>query len=83
MSCAELDRDLVLDIYAALDKRGLKLLLYWTGDGPHEDHQASAGMGMPGKLTCSSHAICRCGCDLRVYFERLLVIACDYSLPGH
>ena len=28
-------------------KRGLDLLLYWTGDGPHEDHQASAGMGMP------------------------------------
>jgi len=40
-------RDLVLDIHAALEKRGLDLLLYWTGDGPHEDHQASAGMGMP------------------------------------
>jgi hypothetical protein len=46
-------RDLVLDIHAALEKRGLHLLLYWTGDGPHSDHQASAGMGMPlcpGKL---------------------------------
>ena len=41
-------RDLVLDIHAALAKRGLKLLLYWTCDGPTNDHQASAGMGLPG-----------------------------------
>jgi hypothetical protein len=40
-------RDLVLDIHAALAKRQMKLLLYWTGDGPHEDAQASSGMGMP------------------------------------
>ena len=40
-------RDLVLEIHAALAKRGLHLLLYWTGDGPHEDAQASAGMGLP------------------------------------
>ena len=54
-------RDLVLDIYAALAKRNMKLFLYWTGDGPHEDHQASAGMGMPlcpnakGKPDCRSN----------------------------
>ena len=30
-------RDLVLDLWAALDKRGLKLGLYWTGDGPGRD----------------------------------------------
>jgi hypothetical protein len=41
-------RDLVLDIHAALAKRGLHMLLYWTGDGPHADAQASAGMGLPG-----------------------------------
>ena len=32
-------RDLVLDISAALNARGLKLMLYWTGDGPHLDPQ--------------------------------------------
>lgn len=38
-------RDLVLDLHAALDKRGLKLGLYWTGDGPRGDPKAAAGMG--------------------------------------
>ena len=36
-ACAR--RDLVMDLWAALDKRGLKLLLYWTGDGPRGDPQ--------------------------------------------
>eukprot|EP00035_Acanthoeca_spectabilis_P000819 m.75793 g.75793 ORF g.75793 m.75793 type:complete len:409 (-) comp10449_c0_seq1:161-1387(-) len=34
-ACAS--RDLVLDLWTALDKRGLKLLLYYTGDGPCRD----------------------------------------------
>ncbi len=38
-------RDLVEDLYAALHKRGIPLLLYWTGDGPRQDPQAAAGMG--------------------------------------
>ena len=38
-------RDLVADLSHALDKRGIKLLLYWTGDGPREDVQAAKGMG--------------------------------------
>ena len=46
-------RDLVLDLWAALDKRGLKLGLYWTGDGPRGDPKGAAGMGTnstpPGK----------------------------------
>jgi hypothetical protein len=40
-------RDLVLDLSDALRGRGIRLLLYWTGDGPHEDAQASAGLGWP------------------------------------
>jgi hypothetical protein len=40
-------RDLVLDIHAALAKRGLRLMLYWTGDGPHLDPQAAHAMGLP------------------------------------
>jgi hypothetical protein len=41
-------RDLVLDLWAALDRRGLKLGLYWTGDGPRGDPQAARGMGVDG-----------------------------------
>ena len=41
-------RDLVLDLSAALDKYGLKLGLYWTGDGPRADPQAKKGMGDDG-----------------------------------
>lgn len=45
-------RDLVEDLYQSLDKRGIKLMLYWTGDGPREDPQAAAGMGgWNGKVT--------------------------------
>ena len=44
-ACAK--RDLILELSAALAARGVRLLLYWTGDGPHEDAQASAGLGWP------------------------------------
>jgi hypothetical protein len=40
-------RDLVLDVHAALSARGLRLMLYWTGDGPHFDEQARTGLGWP------------------------------------
>ena len=42
-ACAK--RDLVLDLSASLSKQGLKLLLYWTGDGPRADPQAANGTG--------------------------------------
>jgi hypothetical protein len=38
-------RDLVEDLYQSLSKRGIKLMLYWTGDGPRADPQASKAMG--------------------------------------
>jgi alpha-L-fucosidase len=44
-ACAR--RDLVLDLSASLSARGIKLMLYYTGDGPHEDQQASTGLGWP------------------------------------
>ncbi len=40
-------RDLVLDLSASLAKRSIDLMLYYTGDGPHTDAQASAGLGWP------------------------------------
>ncbi|MFO1528407.1 MAG: GDSL-type esterase/lipase family protein [Kiritimatiellia bacterium] len=45
-------RDLVLDLHASLAKRGIPLMLYWTGDGPRQDKQAADGLGgWPGKVT--------------------------------
>ena len=41
------NRDLVLDVHAALAKRGLRLMLYWTCDGPALDSQAHEGLGWP------------------------------------
>lgn len=42
----------MLDLYQSLEKRGIPLMLYWTGDGPRQDKQAAAGMGgWNGKVT--------------------------------
>ncbi|MGZ5545523.1 MAG: alpha-L-fucosidase [Limisphaerales bacterium] len=38
-------RDLVLDLSRALRHRGVRLMLYWTGDGPRDDERASKGLG--------------------------------------
>jgi hypothetical protein len=38
-------RDLVRDVHAALSRRGLKLLLYFTGDGPCGDKRAQTKLG--------------------------------------
>ena len=41
-------RDLVEDLYRSLRKRGIPLMLYWTGDGPQDDKQANAVLGFNG-----------------------------------
>lgn len=40
-------RDLVMDLYRSLHKRGILLMLYWTGDGPSRDPKAAAGLDCP------------------------------------
>ena len=40
-------RDLVADLYGALHPRNVRLILYWTGDGPRGDRQAATGLGYP------------------------------------
>lgn len=42
-ACAS--RDLVEDLYQALHKRNIPLMLYWTGNGPSSDAKANAAMG--------------------------------------
>lgn len=38
-------RDLVADLHAALVRKNIPLMLYWTGDGPRQDEKAAAAMG--------------------------------------
>jgi hypothetical protein len=38
-------RDLVEDLYQALHRKNIPLLLYWTGDGPREDAKAGPALG--------------------------------------
>jgi hypothetical protein len=38
-------RDLVEDLYQALNRRGIRLMLYWTGDGPSKDERAAKALG--------------------------------------
>lgn len=42
-ACAR--RDLVEDLYRSLHKRGIPLMLYWTGDGPRADPRAGPAFG--------------------------------------
>jgi hypothetical protein len=41
-------RDLIEDLYQALNRRKIPLMLYWTGDGPCDDPQAARGLKWPG-----------------------------------
>ena len=47
-ACSE--RDLVLDLYDALSPHGIRLMLYWTGDGPHMDQQVRPKLYSESKL---------------------------------
>lgn len=38
-------RDLIEDLHRSLSKRGIPLMLYWTGNGPSSDAKANAAMG--------------------------------------
>jgi hypothetical protein len=42
-ACAR--RDLIADLSDSLTRRGIRLCLYYTGDGPHADPQAGPAMG--------------------------------------
>ncbi len=38
-------RDLVEDLYQALHRKNIPLMLYWTGDGPRQDPKAGPALG--------------------------------------
>lgn len=49
-------RDLISDLYTALHKKGIKLFLYITGDGPKDDQQASLALKNPSVRRAKSGA---------------------------
>lgn len=65
-ACAR--RDLVLDLHAALARRGIPLMLYSTGDGPREDPKAGAAFHWGAPVT--TNFVCRWAEVLREYSER-------------
>jgi hypothetical protein len=44
-------RDLVDELYQALHRKGIPLMLYWTGDGPLDDPKAGPAFGWTNKVT--------------------------------
>jgi hypothetical protein len=44
-------RDLVADLYRALHRKNIPLMLYWTGDGPLDDPKAGPAFGWTGKVS--------------------------------
>jgi len=44
-------RDLIEDLYQSLHRRGIPLMLYWTGDGPRADPQGAAAFGWQQPVT--------------------------------
>jgi len=44
-------RDLVEDLYKSLSRRGIPLMLYFTGDGPRADDKANAAFGFTNPVT--------------------------------
>lgn len=44
-------RDLIADLADALDKRGIPMMLYWTGNGPSSDPKASKALGFTAPVT--------------------------------
>lgn len=67
-------RDLVEDLYRALHLKGIKLMLYWTGDGPRQDPQASIGLGLDGAKTNQDMKI------NPVFIDRWSSVAKEYSI---
>ena len=44
-------RDLIAELADALEKRGIPLMLYWTGNGPSSDPKASQSLGCTAPVT--------------------------------
>ena len=81
-------RDLVLELHGQLAKRGLRLMLYWTCDGPSGDRDAHAALGWSDNHTAgcsfSDCAAGHCECDVpAVFLERWSAVLQECQTPPH
>ena len=80
-------RDLIEDLYQSLDKRNIRLMLYWTGDGPRADEKAGTAYGCGTPVT--KEFVQQWADTFREYGERygdkIAGIWCDgcYSFIGY
>ncbi len=80
-------RDLIEDLYTSLNRRGIPLMLYWTGDGPRADEKAGPAYGCGGPV--SKEFVQKWADTFREYGERygdkVAGIWCDgsYSFIGY
>lgn len=80
-------RDLIEDLYQSLSRRNIKLMLYWTGDGPRADEQAGPAYGCGNPV--SKEFVQKWADTFREYGERygdkIAGIWCDgcYSFIGY
>ena len=80
-------RDLIEDLYQSLSKRNIKLMLYWTGDGPRADEKAGPAYGCGNPV--SKEFVQKWADTFREYGERygdkIAGIWCDgsYSFIGY
>jgi hypothetical protein len=68
-------RDLVLDLYESLNKHDIKLMLYWTGDGPIRDKEALRAVRVGAEAKDLSGFI-----GTGAFFENWLNVLREYSL---
>jgi len=80
-------RDLIEDLYASLNRRDIRLMLYWTGDGPRADEKAGPAYGCGSPV--SKEFVQKWADTFREYGERygdkVAGIWCDgsYSFIGY
>lgn len=73
-------RDLVLDLHRSLSKRGIALMLYWTGDGPRADPRAGPAFGCGTPVT--AEFVRKWASVVREYGERYGYKVAGYWVDG-
>lgn len=67
-ACAR--RDLIEELYSSLQRRGIPLMLYFTGDGPRADAKAAAGLKWPSNGQVTTEFVRNWAAVAREYGER-------------
>jgi hypothetical protein len=75
-------RDLVEDLYQALHKRGIPLMLYYTGDGPRADPRAGRAMKWPANGQVTEEFVRNWASVAREYGERYKDKVAGYWCDG-